>query len=140
MALRSLKLIWPYVYFYSSRSSINPLFLQPLVNSPVSFDFQSASVLRLKYSISLQFLMLTLLSILWWYVFYNIYYALYSNTISQTAGKAIWNVNNISYLPPKVPTLSKVLAGATTAASFNATENTFILPARKTIQITFPPT
>ncbi|KAF5371470.1 hypothetical protein D9615_009594 [Tricholomella constricta] len=57
-----------------------------------------------------------------------------------TAGKAIWNVNGISYLPPKVPTLSKVLAGATTAASFNETENTFILPADKTIQIIFPPT
>jgi iron transport multicopper oxidase len=57
-----------------------------------------------------------------------------------TAGKAIWNVNNISYLPPSVPTLNKVLAGATTPASFDPTENTFILPAHKTIQIIFPPT
>jgi len=57
-----------------------------------------------------------------------------------TAGKAQWNVNNISYLPPTVPTLNKVLGGATKAASFNATENTFILPAHQTIQIIFPPT
>ncbi|KAF8071931.1 Cu-oxidase-domain-containing protein [Lyophyllum atratum] len=56
------------------------------------------------------------------------------------AGKAIWNVNNISYLPPKVPTLNQVLAGATVAADFDPTENTFVLPAHKTIQIEFPPT
>lgn len=56
------------------------------------------------------------------------------------AGTAIWNVNNISYLPPKVPTLNQVLAGATVAADFDPTENTFVLPAHKTIQIEFPPT
>ncbi|RDB26311.1 Laccase-2 [Hypsizygus marmoreus] len=57
--------------------------------------------------------------------------------LTVIAGQAIWNVNNISYLPPKVPTLNKVLAGS---ASFDPTENTFILPAHKTIQIEFPPT
>jgi iron transport multicopper oxidase len=57
-----------------------------------------------------------------------------------TAGKAIWNVNNVSYLPPKVPTLEQVLQGASTEASFNVSENTFVLPFNKTIQITFPPT
>ncbi|KAF8890409.1 Cu-oxidase-domain-containing protein [Infundibulicybe gibba] len=57
-----------------------------------------------------------------------------------TDGKAIWNVNNISYLHPTVPTLNKVLAGPVNASSFDPTENTFILPAHKTIQITFPPT
>ncbi|KAF5375692.1 hypothetical protein D9615_009386 [Tricholomella constricta] len=56
------------------------------------------------------------------------------------AGKAIWNVNNISYLPPKVPTLNQVLAGASNSADFGPTENTFVLPAHKTIQIEFPPT
>ncbi|PBK89031.1 Cu-oxidase-domain-containing protein [Armillaria gallica] len=55
-----------------------------------------------------------------------------------TAGKAIWNVNGVSYLPPAVPTLMKVLDGATTAADFNETENTFVLPANSTIQIEFP--
>ncbi|GLB40419.1 putative multicopper oxidase family protein [Lyophyllum shimeji] len=56
------------------------------------------------------------------------------------AGQAIWNVNNISYLAPKVPTLNKVLAGATNASDFDPTENTFVLPAHKTIEIEFPPT
>ncbi|KAK0496191.1 Cu-oxidase-domain-containing protein [Armillaria luteobubalina] len=55
------------------------------------------------------------------------------------AGKAIWNVNNVSYVPPVVPTLMKVIEGDVEAADFNQTENTFVLPANKTIQITFPP-
>lgn len=57
-----------------------------------------------------------------------------------TAGKAIWNVNNVSYLSPEIPTLVKVLAGPVDAASFDVTENTFILPANKTVQIEFPET
>ncbi|KAG6909049.1 hypothetical protein DXG01_002201 [Tephrocybe rancida] len=61
-------------------------------------------------------------------------------TIGQIAGKAVWNVNNISYLPPKVPTLKQILDGATNEVDFNATENTFVLPAHKTVQISFPPT
>ncbi|KAF5382222.1 hypothetical protein D9615_004365 [Tricholomella constricta] len=60
--------------------------------------------------------------------------------LQVVAGKAIWNVNNISYLPPKVPTLNQVLAGASNSADFDPTENTFVLPAHKTIQIEFPPT
>ncbi|KAF8890405.1 Cupredoxin [Infundibulicybe gibba] len=56
-----------------------------------------------------------------------------------TAGKAQWNVNNVSYLPPKTPTLVKILDGANSAADFNVTENTFILPRNKVVQITFPP-
>ncbi|KAJ6480709.1 Cu-oxidase-domain-containing protein [Mycena vitilis] len=55
------------------------------------------------------------------------------------AGKAIWNVNNVSYVAPKTPTLVKVLAGASTEADFNVTENTFIFPPNKTIQFTLPP-
>ncbi|KAH0586796.1 hypothetical protein H2248_005647 [Termitomyces sp. 'cryptogamus'] len=56
-----------------------------------------------------------------------------------TPGKAQWNVNNVSYLSPVVPTLVKVLDGANMAADFNATENTFILPANSVIQIHFLP-
>jgi iron transport multicopper oxidase len=56
-----------------------------------------------------------------------------------TAGKAQWNVNNVSYLPPQTPTLVKILGGANTSASFNATENTFILPRNKVVQVDFPP-
>ncbi|PFH47104.1 multicopper oxidase [Amanita thiersii Skay4041] len=57
-----------------------------------------------------------------------------------TAGKAIWNVNNVSYVSPTVPTLAKVLAGPVDATTFDVTENTFILPANKTVQIVFPET
>ncbi|EIM91817.1 Cu-oxidase-domain-containing protein [Stereum hirsutum FP-91666 SS1] len=55
-----------------------------------------------------------------------------------TTGKAQWNVNNVSYLPPDVPTLIQILNGANDTADFNVTENTFVLPANKTIQIDFP--
>ncbi|KAG6811126.1 hypothetical protein H0H92_008859 [Tricholoma furcatifolium] len=56
-----------------------------------------------------------------------------------TAGKAQWNVNNVSYLPPEVPTLVKVLNGANSSADFNVTENTFVLPKNAVIQVDFPP-
>jgi iron transport multicopper oxidase len=54
------------------------------------------------------------------------------------AGQAIWTVNNVSYLHPKVPTLEQVMDGASTAADFNVTENTFVFPPNKVIQFTFP--
>jgi len=60
-------------------------------------------------------------------------------TLVVTPGKAQWNVNNVSYLSPVVPTLVKVLAGADEAVDFNVTENTFILPKNKVVDITFPP-
>ncbi|KAG6901796.1 hypothetical protein C0995_007822 [Termitomyces sp. Mi166 len=60
--------------------------------------------------------------------------------LAVVTNTAIWNVNNVSYLPPKVPTLSQILAGADTAVDFNVTENTFVLPPHKTVQISFPPT
>ncbi|KAL0568792.1 hypothetical protein V5O48_013189 [Marasmius crinis-equi] len=56
-----------------------------------------------------------------------------------TAGKAQWNVNNVSYLAPEVPTLVKILDGANSSSDFNVTENTFILPANKIVQVEFPP-
>ncbi|PFH45917.1 multicopper oxidase, partial [Amanita thiersii Skay4041] len=49
-------------------------------------------------------------------------------------------VNNVSYVAPKDPTLLKVLAGPVDASTFDVTENTFVLPANKTVQIQFPPT
>ncbi|KAI0030477.1 Cu-oxidase-domain-containing protein [Vararia minispora EC-137] len=59
--------------------------------------------------------------------------------LSVVAGQAVWQMNNISYLPPETPTLVKILDGANTTADFNATENTFILPANSVIQVDFPP-
>ncbi|KAJ7464453.1 Cu-oxidase-domain-containing protein [Mycena latifolia] len=59
---------------------------------------------------------------------------------SMTVNKTQWNINNISYLSPTTPTLVKILDGANTAADFNETENTFVFPANKVIQVTFPGT
>jgi len=48
-----------------------------------------------------------------------------------------WEINNISYVPPVVPTLVKVLDGdGDQPSDFNVTENTFIFPKGKTVQVT----
>ncbi|KAJ7117430.1 Cu-oxidase-domain-containing protein [Mycena epipterygia] len=57
---------------------------------------------------------------------------------SMTVNKTQWNINNVSYLSPVVPTLIKILDGANSEADFNTTENTFVFPANKVIQVTFP--
>ncbi|KXN88347.1 Laccase-2 [Leucoagaricus sp. SymC.cos] len=57
----------------------------------------------------------------------------------RTTGKAQWNVNGVSYLPPTTPTLLKIIDGANSSADFNETENTFLLPPNQVIQIIFPP-
>lgn len=55
--------------------------------------------------------------------------------------KAIWTINNISYLSPKAPTLVKILDdGADSNEDFTIPENTFVLPANKVIQVEFPAT
>ncbi|KAJ7041325.1 Cu-oxidase-domain-containing protein [Mycena alexandri] len=46
-----------------------------------------------------------------------------------------WEINNSSYIPPTVPTLVKVLQGETQQSDFNKTENTFLFPANKTVQV-----
>ncbi|KAJ7192668.1 Cu-oxidase-domain-containing protein [Mycena pura] len=51
------------------------------------------------------------------------------------AGITQWEINNISYVPPSVPTLVRVLNGETEEKDFNLTENTFLFPANKAIQI-----
>jgi hypothetical protein len=58
--------------------------------------------------------------------------------LEVTTGKAIWNVNNVSFVPPTTPTLIKVLDGASEEGDFNVTENTFIFPRNKVVDITFP--
>ncbi|KAI0029852.1 Cu-oxidase-domain-containing protein [Vararia minispora EC-137] len=59
--------------------------------------------------------------------------------LSVVAGRALWQINGVSYLPPLTPTLVKVLGGGDTQAAYNETENTFILPANATIEVNFPP-
>ncbi|KAF7356197.1 Laccase 2 [Mycena venus] len=61
------------------------------------------------------------------------------NASSPSGFDSKWNINNVSYVSPEVPTLLKILEGANSDADFNKTENTFVLPANKVIQVTFPP-
>ncbi|KAJ7132445.1 laccase subfamily 2 [Mycena epipterygia] len=51
------------------------------------------------------------------------------------ANLTAWEINNISYIPPSAPTLVKVLHGETEQMDFNVTENTFLFPMNKTIQV-----
>ncbi|KAJ7799873.1 laccase subfamily 2 [Mycena olivaceomarginata] len=62
------------------------------------------------------------------------------NASSPSGFDSKWNINNISYVSPLVPTLVKILDGdGDDASDYNKTEDTFILPANKVIQVTFPP-
>ncbi|KAJ6480929.1 Cu-oxidase-domain-containing protein [Mycena sanguinolenta] len=62
-----------------------------------------------------------------------------ANASSPSGFNTEWNINDIAYVPPVVPTLVKILDGANSSADFNVSENTFVFPANKVIQITFPP-
>ncbi|KIJ50346.1 multicopper oxidase [Sphaerobolus stellatus SS14] len=50
-----------------------------------------------------------------------------------------WTINGIQYQPPKLPTLLKILSGASTDADFGPNENTFVLPFNSTIEVIFTP-
>ncbi|KAJ7930345.1 Cupredoxin [Mycena leptocephala] len=54
---------------------------------------------------------------------------------SMLANITAWQINNVSYIPPSVPTLVRVLQGETQQMDFNETENTFLFPTNKTIQV-----
>lgn len=51
-------------------------------------------------------------------------------------GITTWEINNSSYISPTVPTLVRVLEGQTQQMDFNQSENTFVFPAGKTVQVT----
>ncbi|KAJ6617294.1 Cu-oxidase-domain-containing protein [Mycena sp. CBHHK59/15] len=53
--------------------------------------------------------------------------------------QTVWTINGIAYQSPVIPTLVKILDGANSTADFNASENTFVFPANKVIQVEFPP-
>jgi iron transport multicopper oxidase len=54
--------------------------------------------------------------------------------------RAVWLMNNISYISPTTPTLVKILdANANSDDDFGPQEHTFVLPANKVIQVEFPP-
>ncbi|KAJ7772303.1 Cu-oxidase-domain-containing protein [Mycena metata] len=56
------------------------------------------------------------------------------DTFMPDLAPAMWEINNSSYVSPKVPTLVRVLEGDT--SKFNQSENTFLFPANKTVEIT----
>ncbi|KAJ7636512.1 Cu-oxidase-domain-containing protein [Roridomyces roridus] len=60
-------------------------------------------------------------------------------TTSMPVGETVWLFNGSQYESPKVPTLIKILDGASNAVDFNKTENTFIFPRNKTVEINFLP-
>ncbi|KAJ7253449.1 laccase 17 [Mycena rebaudengoi] len=52
-----------------------------------------------------------------------------------TAGKGEWEINGIVYTPPTLPTLLKIINGATTADNFTSPEHTFILAQDEVVEL-----
>ncbi|KAJ7124461.1 laccase 16 [Mycena epipterygia] len=53
----------------------------------------------------------------------------------NAAGNGIWEINGIVYTPPTLPTLLKIINGATVASDFNISEHTFILQKNEVVQL-----
>ncbi|KAJ7124449.1 Cupredoxin, partial [Mycena epipterygia] len=47
----------------------------------------------------------------------------------------VWEINGIVYTPPTLPTLLKIINGATVASDFNISEHTFILKKNEVVQL-----
>jgi iron transport multicopper oxidase len=47
----------------------------------------------------------------------------------------MWKINGVSYKPPSVPTLLKVLSGANNDADFDPTENSFVIRSGEVVEI-----
>ncbi|KAJ7661414.1 laccase [Mycena polygramma] len=53
----------------------------------------------------------------------------------DAAGNGIWEINGIVYQPPDLPTLLKIINGATVASDFNVSEHTFILVPNEVVEL-----
>ncbi|KAF7341772.1 Multicopper oxidase [Mycena sanguinolenta] len=53
----------------------------------------------------------------------------------DAAGNGLWEINGVSYVPPDLPTLLKIINGATTPSDFNVTENTFVLERNQVVEL-----
>ncbi|KAK7053710.1 Cupredoxin [Favolaschia claudopus] len=53
----------------------------------------------------------------------------------DTAGNGIWEINGIVYTPPDLPTLLKIINGATVASDFTVSEHTFILQQNEVVEL-----
>lgn len=49
-----------------------------------------------------------------------------------------WEINGISWVPPSVPALLQILSGAAQPQDFIPSENLFVLPRNKTIEVNIP--
>ncbi|KAJ6562302.1 laccase 16, partial [Mycena capillaripes] len=47
----------------------------------------------------------------------------------------LWEINGISYVPPSLPTLLKMINGGDIAANYSATEHTFILKPNEVVEL-----
>ncbi|KAJ7676837.1 laccase 17 [Mycena polygramma] len=52
-----------------------------------------------------------------------------------TAGPGLWQINGISYAPPSLPTLLKMINGGGTAANYTTPEHTFILKQNEVVEL-----
>jgi len=57
------------------------------------------------------------------------------NLTFNAAGPGIWEINGIVYTPPELPTLLKIINGATFSDDFNISEHTFILEPNNIIEL-----
>ncbi|KAJ7165684.1 laccase 17 [Mycena crocata] len=53
----------------------------------------------------------------------------------NAAGKGVWEINGITYVPPNLPTLLTIINGGTTASAFNTSEHTFILVQNEVVEL-----
>ncbi|KAJ7062808.1 laccase [Mycena amicta] len=53
----------------------------------------------------------------------------------NSAGNGVWEINGISYTPPDLPTLLKIVNGATLVSDFNVSEHTFVLKDQEVVEL-----
>ena len=58
--------------------------------------------------------------------------------IGFNATSFLFTVNNASFTPPTTPVLLQILSGATTAAALLPTDDVYVLPSNKVIELTIP--
>jgi len=57
------------------------------------------------------------------------------NLTFNMAAPGVWEINGIVYTPPELPTLLKIINGATVSSDFNISEHTFILEENNIIEL-----
>lgn len=65
---------------------------------------------------------------------FNLAFTLQGGNVAANTG-VMWKVNGRAYQPPSVPTLLKVLSGASTNDDFDASENSFVIASGDVVEI-----